>query len=123
MYSTISGLRSTGIDVSEHERKLAQHGVGGILLTSIDKDGTNNVYDTLLLKSISQHINVPVITFDKRNKFRLIISVIIEGNIPMVLLISTFHYDKQPIPQLKYFSSKDVIYLFKITTQTYGLHG
>ncbi|PIM95041.1 Imidazole glycerol phosphate synthase subunit HisF [Candidatus Hodgkinia cicadicola] len=100
---THSGLRSTGIDALEHICKLVQYGVGEILLTSIDKDGTNDGYDIPLLKSVSQLVNVPVIASGGGSEFRHVVSAIVEGGVSAVLLASALHYDKYSVSQLKYF--------------------
>ncbi|PIM95775.1 Imidazole glycerol phosphate synthase subunit HisF [Candidatus Hodgkinia cicadicola] len=98
-----SGLRSTGIDALDHICKLVQYGVGEILLTSIDRDGTNDGYDIALLKSVSQLVNVPIIASGGGSEFRHVASAIIEGSASAVLLASALHYDKYSISQLKYF--------------------
>ncbi|PIM95154.1 Imidazole glycerol phosphate synthase subunit HisF [Candidatus Hodgkinia cicadicola] len=98
-----SGLRSTEIDVLEHICKLVQYGTGEILLTSVDKDGTNDGYDTFLLKSVSQFVSIPVVASGGRSEFRHIVLAIIERDVSTVLLASALYYDKYSVSQLKYF--------------------
>ncbi|PIM96324.1 Imidazole glycerol phosphate synthase subunit HisF [Candidatus Hodgkinia cicadicola] len=101
-----SGLRSTGIDALDHICKLVQYGVGEILLTSIDRDGTNDGYDIALLKSVSQLVNVPIIASGGGSEFRHVASAIIEGGASAVLLASALHHNRYSISQLKYFLGK-----------------
>ena len=56
-----SGTKSTGQDPVEWAKKLEQNGVGEIMLNSIDKDGTWEGYDELLIQTIAQAVSVPVI--------------------------------------------------------------
>lgn len=58
---TDSGRERSGIDVIEWTRRAEELGVGEILLTSIDCDGTKKGMDTELISAISQEINVPLI--------------------------------------------------------------
>jgi len=56
-----SGKERTGIDALAWAREATQRGVGEILLTSWDRDGTRSGYDTALLQAISHTLTVPVI--------------------------------------------------------------
>lgn len=56
-----SGTERTGIDVVEWATKVTDLGCGEILLTSWDRDGTREGYDTPLLEAVSSAVRVPVI--------------------------------------------------------------
>ena len=56
-----SGRERTGIDVIAWARDAVRLGVGEILLTSWDRDGTRSGYDLALLTAISDAVPVPVI--------------------------------------------------------------
>jgi cyclase len=56
-----SGKDRTGIDAVEWCRKAVAAGAGEILLTSWDRDGTGDGYDTELLLQTTTTVNVPVI--------------------------------------------------------------
>jgi len=56
-----SGKERTGIDALSWAREATGRGVGEILLTSWDRDGTRSGYDTALLTAISHAVQVPVI--------------------------------------------------------------
>ncbi len=53
--------KSTKIHPLDLALKLESSGVGEILLNSVDKDGTMEGYDIMLIKSIAEKINVPII--------------------------------------------------------------
>lgn len=56
-----SGQDRTGIDAIEWCRKAVASGAGEILLTSWDRDGTGDGYDTTLIRKVAEGVNVPVI--------------------------------------------------------------
>ena len=56
-----SGTRSMDVDLSEWAARLEESGVGEILLTSIDRDGTFEGYDLALVREVTQTVTVPVV--------------------------------------------------------------
>ena len=58
---TNCGMRPTKIDPLDFAIKMQQMGAGEILLTSIDRDGTWEGYDTDILKRVTQAVGIPVI--------------------------------------------------------------
>ena len=59
--NTASGVRVTGHDPLDWARRLEGEGVGEILLTSVDRDGTAAGYDLDLVGSIAGSLSVPVV--------------------------------------------------------------
>jgi cyclase len=55
------GRTATGIDVVTWAREGVERGAGEILLTSMDRDGTNDGYDLELTRAVSEAVGVPVI--------------------------------------------------------------
>lgn len=55
------GTLKTSLDPVAWARELTNRGVGELLITSIDKDGTWSGYDIEITKSIAEAVNVPVI--------------------------------------------------------------
>lgn len=58
---THGGTKNTGQNPVEWAKRVEQLGIGEILLTSIDRDGTYEGYDLQLVKSVSEAVNVPII--------------------------------------------------------------
>jgi imidazole glycerol-phosphate synthase subunit HisF len=58
---TRSGTHRTGIDAIQWAKDAQSRGAGEILLTSWDRDGTGEGYDTLLLSEITKATSIPVI--------------------------------------------------------------
>lgn len=57
-----SGTKPTGLCPIKYALKAQEMGAGEILLTSIDQEGTLQGYDLKLLKSVSEAVNIPVIS-------------------------------------------------------------
>jgi cyclase len=55
------GRKKQNIDIVEWAKQLENAGVGELLITSIDKEGSWDGYDIELIKSITQNVQVPVI--------------------------------------------------------------
>jgi cyclase len=58
---TRSGSKNTGLDPVEYARTVETLGAGEILLTSIDKDGTMEGYDTNIINEVAEAVNIPII--------------------------------------------------------------
>lgn len=55
------GKKSTGLDPVSFARDVEKMGAGEILLTAIDRDGTQEGYDLELIKSVTNAVGIPVI--------------------------------------------------------------
>jgi cyclase len=55
------GRKDSGLDPVKFAVKMEQMGAGEILLTAIDRDGTQEGYDIELIKSVTSAVGVPVI--------------------------------------------------------------
>ena len=58
---THGGRNKTGINALEFAKKMEKNGAGELLVTSMDKDGTQSGYDIELMKNISSSVNIPLI--------------------------------------------------------------
>src|SRR5438132_2254939 len=58
---THGGRQPTGLDAVEWACRLVDYGAGEILLTSMDRDGTNSGFDIALTRAIADAVRVPVI--------------------------------------------------------------
>jgi cyclase len=55
------GRRNTGRDPAAWARELEREGAGEILLTSINRDGTQSGYDLELVRRVSDAVDIPVV--------------------------------------------------------------
>ena len=103
------GRVDMGIDAVEWVMKACELGVGEILLTSMDKDGTKDGYDIELTKIISENVKVPVIASGGAGKLEHFYDALTEGKADAVLAASLFHYKELEIGQVKdYLSSRGI---------------
>ena len=52
---------NSGIDALEYAKQMEENGAGELLVTSMDRDGTQVGYDIELISKISTQVNIPVI--------------------------------------------------------------
>jgi cyclase len=100
---TYGGRKPTGIDAIEWAEKAAELGAGEILLTSMDRDGTEIGYDLELTRAVSESVNIPVIASGGAGKPEHFFEAFTIGKADAALAASVFHYDKFPIPVVKRF--------------------
>ena len=106
---THGGRNKTGINALEFAKKMEKNGAGELLVTSMDKDGTQSGYDIELMKKISSSVNIPVIASGGVGNLDHLVDGIKLGNASAVLAASIFHYGKHSIKEAKeYLDSKGI---------------
>jgi len=104
---THGGRNNTGIDAIEFALKMEDSGAGELLVTSMDRDGTQEGYDIELMSKISSKVNTPVIASGGVGNLDHLVDGIKLGNASAVLAASIFHYGKHSIKEAKeYLNSK-----------------
>jgi cyclase len=98
---TYGGRKPTGIDAVQWALKAQELGAGEFLLTSMDRDGTEDGYDLELTRTISEKVRVPVIASGGAGKPKHFAQAFDEGKADAALAASVFHYNKYPIPLVK----------------------
>ena len=105
---THGGRNSTGINAIEFALKMENCGAGELLVTSMDKDGTQSGYDIELMKIISSNVNIPVIASGGVGTLDHLAEGIKSGA-SAVLAASIFHYGTYSVAEAKqYLASKDI---------------
>jgi cyclase len=105
---THGGRDSTGINAIEFALKMENCGAGELLVTSMDKDGTQSGYDIELMKIISSNVNIPVIASGGVGTLDHLAEGIKSGA-SAVLAASIFHYGTYSVKEAKqYLASKDI---------------
>jgi cyclase len=100
------GRKPTGIDALGWATQAAELGAGDLLVTSIDRDGTEDGYDLELTKEISERVNIPVIASGGAGKPEHFLEAFRTGKADAALAASVFHYDKYPISVVKDYLAK-----------------
>lgn len=98
---TYGGRKPTGIDAVEWALQAERLGAGEFLVTSMDRDGTEDGYDIELTRTISEKVNVPVIASGGAGKPEHFLQVFTDGKADAALAASVFHYNKYPVPVVK----------------------
>jgi cyclase len=98
---TYGGRRATGQDVIEYARLAVERGAGEILLTSMDRDGARNGYDTALLRAVCAAVTVPVIASGGAGVVSHLIDAVTEGGADAVLAASIFHFGEISVAEAK----------------------
>jgi cyclase len=84
--------RVEGRDAVSWAKEGVELGAGEILLTSMDRDGTNAGYDLELTRAVAGAVSVPVIASGGAGRLDHLSEVIHEGGADAVLCASIFHY-------------------------------
>ncbi len=104
-----SGTEPTGLDVLEWVKTVVDKGAGELLVTSMDRDGTNSGYDLDLTRAITDIVSVPVIASGGAGNKEHFLEAINNGA-EAVLAASLFHFNILKIPDLKeYLNTHDVL--------------
>jgi len=104
-----SGTKSTKLDVLEWVKTVVEKGAGELLVTSMDRDGTNSGYDLELTRAIAKIVSVPVIASGGAGNKKHFLDAINSGA-EAVLAASLFHFNLLKIQDLKeYLNDEDVL--------------
>jgi cyclase len=94
------GRTATGRDAVAWAREGAERGAGEILLTSMDRDGTQDGYDLDLTRAIAEAVDVPVIASGGAGEPDHLVAGL-QAGADAVLCASIFHYGRYTIPQVR----------------------
>jgi imidazole glycerol-phosphate synthase subunit HisF len=103
---TYGGRKPTGIDAIQWALQAEKLGAGEFLVTSMDKDGTEDGYDIELTRTISERVHVPIIASGGAGVPEHFLEVFTDGKADAALAASVFHYNKYPVPVVKDFLRK-----------------
>ena len=96
-----SARENSKLDVIDWAQKVETFGAGEILLTSIDKDGTKDGYDTLLTQQIVNSISIPVIASGGCGSPEHMIEIFKSTEVSAALAASIFHYEHHSVDRVK----------------------
>lgn len=95
------GRTPTGLDAVAWAREAEERGAGEILLTSMDRDGTQDGYDLALTRAVAQAVSIPVIASGGAGRLEHFYQVLTEGQASAALAASLFHYRQLSIAEVK----------------------
>jgi cyclase len=95
------GRTPVGRDAVEWAREGTERGAGEILLTSMDRDGTEDGYELDLTRAVADAVDVPVIASGGAGTLDHLVSAVAEGGADAVLCASIFHYGRYSVHDAK----------------------
>jgi cyclase len=93
--------RAEGRDAVSWAKEAVERGAGEVLLTSMDRDGTNDGYDIELTRAVADAVSVPVIASGGAGTLDHLSQAIADGGADAVLCASIFHYGTFTVHQAK----------------------
>jgi cyclase len=100
---THGGRSRTGLSALPWAKQVADLGAGEILLTSMDRDGTQSGYDVELLQLVSDSVRVPLIASGGAGTLDHLRDAVSLGGASAVLAASIFHDGTYSIGEAKRF--------------------
>lgn len=98
----VSGGRTpTGLEAVAWAREVERRGAGEILLTSMDRDGTQDGYEIALTRALSDAVSIPVIASGGAGALEHFRAALVEGGADAALAASLFHYRQLSVRQVK----------------------
>jgi cyclase len=94
------GRTPTGLDAIAWAREGVERGAGEILLTSMDRDGTNAGYDLDLTRAVSETVPVPVIASGGAGRLDHLVEAL-DAGADAALVASLFHFGRYSIAEAK----------------------
>ncbi len=95
------GRTNTGLDAVAWAEEAERRGAGEVLLTSMDRDGTEDGFDIDLTRTVTRAVNVPVIASGGAGELEHFAEVVIEADADAVLAASVFHFRRFSVRQVK----------------------
>jgi imidazole glycerol-phosphate synthase subunit HisF len=95
------GRSPTGRDAVAWAREGAERGAGEILLTSMDRDGTEDGYELALTRAVADAVDIPVIASGGAGELSHLVDAIERGGADAVLCASIFHYGTYRVAEAK----------------------
>src|ERR1051326_2551599 len=93
--------RVDGREAVAWAKEATERGAGEVLLTSMDRDGTNDGYDIELTRAVADAVSVPVIASGGAGALEHLSQAIADGGADAVLCASIFHYGTYTVHEAK----------------------
>lgn len=98
---TDNGRERTGMDVVAWVREATKLGIGEILLTSVDQEGTRKGYDVDLVRAVTAATTVPVIASGGMGTVDHLMDVCVQGHADAVAIADVLHFKRLTLPEIR----------------------
>ena len=98
---TDNGREHTGRDVIEWAKEATDRGIGEILITSIDQEGTRKGFDVQLVRALASTVPVPVIASGGMGQIAHLVEVVNEGMADAGAMADVLHYNRMTLPEIR----------------------
>lgn len=95
------GRENTDIDVLDWVSEAQARGVGELLLTSVDREGTSEGFDIELISAVRERVNIPLIVGGGCGKVEDVSELLRHVDVDAIAIGSLLHYGKATLPELK----------------------
>jgi len=95
------GRVPTGREALAWAREVESRGAGEILLTSMDRDGTQDGYDLGITRAVADAVSIPVVASGGAGSLEHFYDVLTEGHASAALAASLFHFRQLSVSQVK----------------------
>lgn len=98
---TENGRESTGLDAVEWAYKLQELGIGELMLTSVDMEGTKKGFDILITEKISKKLKIPVIASGGAGNKNHLLELSKSSEVTGIAIASLIHYNLDTVSNIK----------------------
>jgi cyclase len=98
---TDNGREHTGRDAVAWAQQAAELGVGEILLTSVDQEGTRKGFDTELVRRITTAVSIPVIASGGMGSVDHLFDAVEQGGADAIAMADILHYNRMDLPAIR----------------------
>ncbi len=98
---TDNGREKTGRDAIAWAIEAAERGVGEILVTSVDREGTRKGFDIALADAIAGAVPVPVIASGGMGSVEHLVEVVRNGHVDAVAMADVLHYERLSLKEIR----------------------
>lgn len=98
---TDNGREHSNRDVIDWVRQCVERGVGEILLTSIDQEGTRKGFDVELTRAVSDAVPIPVIASGGMGNADHFVNIVQNGHADATAFADVLHYDRMTFSDIR----------------------
>lgn len=98
---TDNGRERSGVDVVEWAQRGQELGAGEVFITSVDREGTRNGFETDLYAAVGQHLNVPLIACGGMGSTDDMIDLAQNGDVDAIAMADILHFDRATVAEVR----------------------